>query len=158
MEHLLTSLPDSVARALIGSGMDGDNDDAVVDSSPGSGAETPKAESTDAQLQATLQTYLDSLPYECENVEDMAAKLDLIVSRLVICAKARNWNMLSSWDSLLQWYITYLNNSHELILFQAGCSCATRSPAPCALVSSSSTISSSLCPAWNPASSAFGQT
>ncbi|KAH7104315.1 ARM repeat-containing protein [Auriculariales sp. MPI-PUGE-AT-0066] len=85
--------------------MDGDNEDTgVVDSSPGSGTSTPKT-SLDAQLQATLQTYLDSLPYQAESIEQMNDKLDLIVSRLAICAKARNWNMLSSWDSLLQCWL-----------------------------------------------------
>jgi proteasome activator subunit 4 len=52
---------------------------------------------------ASLQTYLDSLPYQCESLDDMQAKLEHIVGMIYICAKAKNWLVLSTWDGLLQW-------------------------------------------------------
>lgn len=53
--------------------------------------------------QATLQTYLDSLPYECETQEEMYAKLEEIVGKLIICAETKNWLALTTWDGMLQW-------------------------------------------------------
>lgn len=52
---------------------------------------------------ATLQTYIDSVPYECESVEQMQEKLEQIVGKIFICAKAKNWLVLSTWDGMLQW-------------------------------------------------------
>lgn len=54
---------------------------------------------------ASLQTYLDSLPYECESVEDMQARLEFIVEKIYICGKTQNWLVLSTWDGMLQWYV-----------------------------------------------------
>lgn len=55
---------------------------------------------------ASLQTYLDSLPYECETVEEMQARLEEIVQKIYICARTKNWLVLSTWDGLLQWYVS----------------------------------------------------
>jgi len=55
---------------------------------------------------ASLQTYLDSLPYESETVEDMQNRLEGIVEKIYICAKSKNWLVLSTWDGMLQWYST----------------------------------------------------
>jgi len=52
---------------------------------------------------ASLQTYLNSLPYECETIEDMQARLEEIVEKIYICARAKNWLVLSTWDGMLQW-------------------------------------------------------
>lgn len=102
MDLLIDSLDPQLARAVAAIyAMDAD-DELEHDSSPPSGAETPKS-SDDAQLRASLQTYLDSLPYEAESPEEMHAKLDEIVQKLAVCAKARDWNSLTTWDSLLQW-------------------------------------------------------
>lgn len=54
---------------------------------------------------ATLQTYLDSVPYECESIEEMQDKLEHIVSKIYICAKTCDWLALTSWDGLLQWWV-----------------------------------------------------
>jgi proteasome activator subunit 4 len=54
---------------------------------------------------ASLRTYLDSLPYECETVEEMQARLEEIVQKIYICARTKNWLVLSTWDGLLQWYV-----------------------------------------------------
>jgi proteasome activator subunit 4 len=53
---------------------------------------------------ATLQTYIDSLPYECESIDAMQDKLEYIVGKLIVCAEAKNWLALTSWDAMLQWY------------------------------------------------------
>jgi proteasome activator subunit 4 len=57
---------------------------------------------------ASLQTYLDSLPYVCETVEDMQGRLERIVEKIYICAKSQNWLVLSTWDGMLQWYLLSL--------------------------------------------------
>jgi proteasome activator subunit 4 len=55
---------------------------------------------------ASLQTYLNSLPYECETVEEMQARLEEIVQKIYICARTKNWLVLGTWDGLLQWYVS----------------------------------------------------
>jgi len=54
---------------------------------------------------ASLQIYLDSVPYECETIEEMQAKLEDIVGKIMICAEAKNWLLLTTWDGMLQWYV-----------------------------------------------------
>ncbi|KAF4572630.1 hypothetical protein EYR36_007140 [Pleurotus pulmonarius] len=51
---------------------------------------------------ATLQTYLNALPYECESVEYMQTRLEEIVGKIFISAKAQNWLVLTTWDGMLQ--------------------------------------------------------
>ncbi|KAF5356022.1 hypothetical protein D9756_004202 [Leucocoprinus leucothites] len=53
----------------------------------------------------SLQTYLDSIPYKCEPYEEMQDKLEFIVSRLYIAAKAKNWQLVTTWDGLLQCWL-----------------------------------------------------
>lgn len=74
---------------------------------------------------ATLQTYLDSLPYECESIDVMQAKLEYIVGKLIVCAKSKNWLVLTTWDAILQWYVIVLHNTILLTPISAGCRCAT---------------------------------
>ncbi|TDL28791.1 hypothetical protein BD410DRAFT_863415 [Rickenella mellea] len=54
---------------------------------------------------AALQTYLDSVPYGCESIDEMHDKLQNIISKIYICAKSRDWLTLSSWDGLLQCWL-----------------------------------------------------
>ena len=72
---------------------------------------------------AVLQTYLDSLPYECESISDMQARLEYIVGRIAICAKSRNWLVLTTWDGALQWFvaISYQSNHYINLAMKAGC-------------------------------------
>jgi len=73
---------------------------------------------------ASLQTYLDSLPYEGETVEDMQDRLEGIVEKIYICAKSKNWLVLSTWDGMLQWYFTIILEcfaSQHWPLIIAGC-------------------------------------
>lgn len=51
----------------------------------------------------SLQTYVNSVPYECESIEEMQAKLEDVVVKIMICAEAKNWLTLSTWDGVLQW-------------------------------------------------------
>jgi len=52
----------------------------------------------------SLQTYLDSIPYEGESIEEMQTRLEFIISRLYIAARAKNWELVTTWDGPLQWY------------------------------------------------------
>ncbi|KAG1757297.1 hypothetical protein EDB19DRAFT_1924203 [Suillus lakei] len=54
---------------------------------------------------ATLLTYLDSLPYECESIDVMQAKLEYIVGKLIVCAESKNWLVLTTWDAILQCWL-----------------------------------------------------
>lgn len=54
---------------------------------------------------AALQTYLDSIPYECESMEEMQTKLDFIVGKISICVETKNWLVLTTWDGMLQWFV-----------------------------------------------------
>ncbi len=83
------------------SGMD--EDDVSVPDSPSSESGTFSPDALQRQ-RASLQTYLNALPYECEPPEDMQAKLEYIVGRICICAETKNWLVLTTWDGMLQWY------------------------------------------------------
>jgi len=50
----------------------------------------------------SLQTYLDSIPYPCEDVRTMQSQLEYIVGKITICAKTKNWVVLATWDTMLQ--------------------------------------------------------
>ncbi|KAG5350853.1 hypothetical protein C0989_009023 [Termitomyces sp. Mn162] len=54
---------------------------------------------------ASLQTYLDSVPYATESVDEMHRKLEEIVGKIYIAAKTQNWLVLSTWDGLLQCWL-----------------------------------------------------
>ncbi|KAF5377581.1 hypothetical protein D9615_005140 [Tricholomella constricta] len=54
---------------------------------------------------ASLQTYLGSVPYETESVEEMHQKLEEIVGKIFISAKSQNWLVLSTWDGMLQCWL-----------------------------------------------------
>lgn len=71
-------------------------------SMPDTPAEATEMSSYERQ-KASLQTYLDSLPYECEPIEEMQARLEEIVGKIFVCAKAQNWLLLTTWDGMLQW-------------------------------------------------------
>jgi len=81
-----------------------EDDFSAVDSP----AELSEQEDFDKQ-NASLQTYLNALPYECESLEDMQDNLEEIVGMIYICAKSKNWNVLTSWDGLMQWYVSSLD-------------------------------------------------
>jgi proteasome activator subunit 4 len=103
----MASEPLAFLSSLIGSGLvpsaEMDNDELSLSDSP-----APEIASDDAQYDAqllSLQTYIDSVPYACESVEEMHAKLEEIVGKIVICIEAKNWLVLTTWDGLLQWQV-----------------------------------------------------
>lgn len=63
---------------------------------PGNPEQTPY----DKQL-ASLRTFLASVPYECESVEDMELHLANIVDKLHAVTLARLWHLLPGWNELL---------------------------------------------------------
>ena len=96
-----------------------DDDDISEIESPG---ELTEQSAMEKQL-ASLQTYLDSLPYECETVEEMQARLQEIVQKIYVCARTKNWLVLSTWDGMLQWYtfkFFLIAVRHSLFLSKAG--------------------------------------
>ncbi|KAG6817600.1 hypothetical protein H0H87_006228 [Tephrocybe sp. NHM501043] len=54
---------------------------------------------------ASLQTYLGSVPYATESVDEMHQKLEEIVGKIFIAAKTQNWLILSTWDGMLQCWL-----------------------------------------------------
>ncbi|GLB36441.1 putative protein with domain of unknown function (DUF3437) [Lyophyllum shimeji] len=54
---------------------------------------------------ASLQTYVRSVPYETESVEEMQGKLEEIVGKIFVAAKTQNWLVLSTWDGMLQCWL-----------------------------------------------------
>ncbi|KAH7927359.1 hypothetical protein BV22DRAFT_1031842 [Leucogyrophana mollusca] len=87
--------------------MDQDGDGmGFVDDSPSD--EIPASftgKSSFEKQKAALQSYVDSLPYKCESVEEMQTKLEYIVSKLLVCAEAKNWLVLTDWDAMLQCWL-----------------------------------------------------
>ncbi|KIK71342.1 hypothetical protein GYMLUDRAFT_33493 [Collybiopsis luxurians FD-317 M1] len=53
----------------------------------------------------SLQTYLNSIPYECESIESMQARLEEIVGKIAVCAKSQNWHQMTVWDKMLQCWV-----------------------------------------------------
>ena len=76
-----------------------EDDDLSVIDTPGESAD---AGAYEKQL-ASLQTYLNALPYDCESPEDMQDRLEDIIEKMYICAKTKNWTVLTTWDGMLQW-------------------------------------------------------
>jgi len=56
----------------------------------------------DAKELKSLDTYLKSLPYECESSEEMQEKLRVIVEKLYVCVHTNSWAASVGWDHMLQ--------------------------------------------------------
>ena len=50
---------------------------------------------------AWYRTYWESVPYECESVEEMNAKLAQIIDKIYICSKSNQWHLISGWNNIL---------------------------------------------------------
>jgi hypothetical protein len=59
-------------------------------------------ESDDATLRKSLETYRNSVPYATETLEEMTAKLEFVVGRLLVCASAKSWDQMMGWSSVLE--------------------------------------------------------
>ncbi|KAH8100456.1 ARM repeat-containing protein [Cristinia sonorae] len=83
-----------------------EEDDISLPDSPAieSGHLSPDSSAFEKQ-RAALQTYLDSVPYKCETIEEMQSVLEEIVGKIVICARAKNWLVLATWDGMLQCWL-----------------------------------------------------
>jgi hypothetical protein len=66
-------------------------------------ADLSREQVTIVKQRASLQSYLSSLPYNAESEEDMQARLEFILGRIIICVEAKNWLVLATWDGVLQW-------------------------------------------------------
>jgi hypothetical protein len=94
----------SIDRGSHTSIMDGDGDMSALDS-PAVEMDPAASEQSEVEKQKMiLKSYTDSVPYECESLEEMHAKLEEIVGKIAICAKSRNWLVLTTWDGMLQWF------------------------------------------------------
>ena len=83
--------------------------DVEVDfSSPDTpGVATPDSyEDSVAYDTMSLETYLASVPYKCESIPQMHAKLQWIVGRLLVCVKSKDWQNVHNCDSLLHWSVS----------------------------------------------------
>ncbi|KAH9081608.1 hypothetical protein EDB83DRAFT_2512470 [Lactarius deliciosus] len=75
--------------------------------------ESPSIESADLSREeaviekqrASLQTYLASLPYDTESEDEMRTRLEFILGRIIVCAEAKNWLVLATWDGVLQCWL-----------------------------------------------------
>lgn len=65
---------------------------------------SPGVDEKDASMRK-LQSYLNSVPYDCEPPEEIHAALEKIVGVLAVCVKTRSWNNTTSWDGLLQCWL-----------------------------------------------------
>lgn len=99
ISELLSQNQLELAKSILDSSDRTDDDDLSVIDTPG---ETTDAAAYEKQL-ASLQTYINALPYNCESVEVMQDRLEDIVEKLYICAKTKNWTVLTTWDGMLQW-------------------------------------------------------
>lgn len=92
--------------SLVGTKADDmDLDDVSAPDSPlEAGEPSPELSSMEKQT-ATLRTYLNHLPYECESVDEMQQQLEHIVGMITICATSKSWLILTTWDGVLQWSV-----------------------------------------------------
>lgn len=51
---------------------------------------------------AAVDVYRAHLPYVTESLEQMHEMLEGIVARIVICVRAKEWEMLGNWNHRLQ--------------------------------------------------------
>ncbi|KAL7285729.1 hypothetical protein ACG7TL_000834 [Trametes sanguinea] len=102
LDALLTSFDLGIPLSLSNPSME--DDDVSVPDSPSSESGTLSPGSIEKQ-RASLQSYLNALPYECESPEQMQAKLEHIVGHICICAETKNWLVLTTWDGMLQCWL-----------------------------------------------------
>ena len=68
------------------------------------GASTPNPdEDSLAYDTKTLETYLTSVPYACESIPEIHAKLQWIVARLLVCIKSKDWTNMPTCDNMIHW-------------------------------------------------------
>jgi len=80
----------------------------------------PDGSSSHREAESHLLAYLNNLPYECESNEIMQEKLHLIVQRMVLCAKCRDWKTLTAWIGTLQWWDRFPLASRSIYIYLVG--------------------------------------
>jgi hypothetical protein len=124
------SLDPSSVHDLISFGMEEEEISTAPDSPTIENADLSREQATIVKQRASLQTYLSSLPYNAESEEDMQALFEFILGRIIICAEAKNWLVLATWDGVLQWcvlaaaYVTL----YKVLMTVAGYSCVIPCP------------------------------
>lgn len=54
---------------------------------------------------SSVQSYIQSLPYKCESVDEMDRHLERIVGKIFVLASAKYWVLLTTWDAALQCWL-----------------------------------------------------
>lgn len=98
ISDLLSQNELELSKALLDSHLSSDR----IDDDDLSVIDTGDAAAYEKQI-ASLQTYLNALPYDCESVDDMQYRLEDILEKVYVCAKTKNWTVLTTWDGMLQW-------------------------------------------------------
>jgi proteasome activator subunit 4 len=83
--------------------MEGD-DNLGFDSPLEDGALSSDENDLENQIES-MKTDIKSVPYECESMEEMQILLEVIIGKIIVCAKSENWSVLTSWDGALQWCV-----------------------------------------------------
>lgn len=94
----------SLARLDTGQAME-EGDISLPDSPVLESGQLSPGQSAFEKQRASLQTYLDSVPYKCESIEEMQQVLEDIVGKISICAQTKNWLVLATWDGMMQWSV-----------------------------------------------------
>lgn len=100
IQHYLDSDPSGLRRAL---DMDDDDSlatplspiDELADSSPDSEGDLLEKQ------RAALRTYVGSLPYPCESIQEMDSKLAGIVDMIYMSTRTNRSDLLREWDGVL---------------------------------------------------------
>lgn len=117
MSQLLDPSSASYLHALNSFVMEEEDISTAPDSPTIETANLSREQVTIAKQRASLQTYLSSLPYNTESEEDMQARLEFILGRIIICAEAKNWLVLATWDGVLQWCVLAAQHMLRLIMY-----------------------------------------
>lgn len=103
MSQSLDPSSESYLQVLNSFGMEEEEISTAPDSPTIENPDLSREQATIVKQRASLQTYLSSLPYNAESEEDMQARLEFVLGRMIICAEAKNWLVLATWDGVLQW-------------------------------------------------------
>ncbi|KAF8274047.1 hypothetical protein EI94DRAFT_1714621 [Lactarius quietus] len=98
-------LPQAYNHALGTFAMEEEEISTAPDSPSIECADLSREEAVIEKQRTSLQTYLASLPYDAEPEDEMQTRLEFIIGRIIICAEAKNWLVLATWDGVLQCWL-----------------------------------------------------
>jgi hypothetical protein len=128
MSQLLDPSSVSYLHVLNSFDMEEEDISTAPDSPTIENADLSREQATIVKQRASLQTYLSSLPYNAESEQDMQALLEYILGRIIICAEAKNWLVLATWDGVLQWCALAAQHILQVLMIVAGYSCVIPCP------------------------------